>query len=182
VILLYFASFEIVDILYGAKWHDSVPYLEILAFMIVPYFLGILFNQTLLAHGDSRLFMKLNMMRRVLGIINIPVAIYWGLIPYLYSIVILTFVGLVIDVIYTSKKIGTRISDYTFDFFSALLFSLLLGAIIWAADQWIPLHTYIAKGIGFALGIGIYLVLMKTFRPQVLGYFMDIARSFVGRK
>ena len=182
VILLYFASFEIVDILYGAKWHDSVPYLEILAFMIVPYFLGILFNQTLLAHGDSRLFMKLNMMRRVLGIINIPVAIYWGLIPYLYSIVILTFVGLVIDVIYTSKKIGTRISDYTFDFFSALLFSLLLCAIIWAADQWIPLHTYIAKGIGFALGIGIYLVLMKTFRPQVLGYFMDIARSFVGRK
>jgi len=182
VMLLYFASFEIVDILYGTKWLDSVPYLKILSFMIVPYFLGVLFNQTLLAHGDSRLFMKLNMMRRILGIINIPVAIFWGLIPYLYSIVILTFVGLLIDVFYTSKKIGTSISDYAFDFFSALLFSLVLGSIIWSADHWIPAHTYIAKGIGFAIGIGVYLLLMKTFRPQVLAYFMDIARSFVGRK
>ncbi len=182
VILLYFSSFEIVDILYGAKWHASVPYLEILAFMIVPYFLGILFNQTLLAFGDSRLFMKLNMLRRVLGIINIPVAIYWGLIPYLYSIVILTFVGLIIDVLYTSKKIGTQVKDYTWDFFSALLFSAVLGAIIWSSHHWIPLHTYISKGIGFAIGLGVYFMMMKAFRPQVLGYFMDIARSFVGRK
>jgi len=182
VILLYFSSYEIVDILYGEKWLKSVPYLKIVAFMIIPHFLGILFNQTLLAFGDSRLFMKLSMLRRVLGIINIPVALFWGLIPYLYSIVILTFVGLIIDVLYTSRKIGTQVSDYTLDFFSALFFSAILGAVIWASDLWIPLHTYIAKGIGFGIGIAVYILLLKVFRSQVLNYYLDILSSFVNRK
>jgi teichuronic acid exporter len=182
VLMLYFSSYEIVDVLYGSKWHQSIPYLKILSFMIIPYFLGILFNQTLLAFGDSRLFMTLNMLRKFLGIINIPVAIFWGLIPYLYSIVILSFIGLLFDIIYTSKKIGTNILDYSRDFLLALVFSILLGTVILSAENWIPAHVYVAKSIGFALGISIYLLLLKTFRPQVLGYFIDIARSFVRRE
>jgi teichuronic acid exporter len=182
VVLLYFSSFEIVDILYGSKWHHSVPYLKILAFMIIPRFLGVLFNQTLLAFGDSRLFMKLNMLRRVLGIINIPVAIFWDLTPYLYSIVIMTLAGLVIDIIYTSRKIETKITDYTKDFILSIIFSLAMGGIILLIISILPGNIYIIKAFGFLIAIAVYILLLKIFNPQIFAYYFDIIRSFASRK
>ncbi len=181
VTLLFFTSYEIVDILYGKKWLGAVPYLKIISFITIPYFLGMLFNQTLLSFGDSKLFMKLNMLRRMLGIINIPIAIYWGLIPYLTSMVILSFVGLLFDVLYTSRKISTRLIDYVPDFLLAALFTSIMAGFIFISIHFIPLHSYAAKAIGITGAIAIYIVLLYKFVPKTLASYMQIIASFTKR-
>jgi O-antigen/teichoic acid export membrane protein len=181
VLVFFFATPELIKFLYGEKWLNAIPYLQIISFSIIPYFLGILFNQTLLSLGDSKLFMKLNMFRRVLGLINIPIAIFWGLIPYLYSIVFFNIVGLFIDILYSSSKIGTSFKDYLPTLIKSSLYTLLMAALI-VIIQYLPFNIMVLKFTGIIISCSIYFILLFLFERQILGYYLEIFKSFTNRR
>lgn len=181
VLVFFFFTPELIRFLYGKNWVGAIPYLQIISFSIIPYFLGILFNQTLLSLGDSKLFMKLNMFRRVLGLINIPVAIFWGLIPYLYSIVIFNVIGLFIDILYSAPKIGTTFKDYLPTILKSLIYSLVMIVIILSV-QYLPFNFIVLKFIGVVIAILFYFLLMHLFERQILVYYVEIFKSFTNKR
>ena len=179
IIIFYYTSNELVDILYGEKWLSSVKYLKIIMFATIPVFLGALFNQTVLSFGDSKLFMKLNMIKRILGVINIPIAIFWGLIPYLISIVILSFIGLVIDIFYTANKIKTNVFDYFVDVIKTLLFLSVFVVPMYLSEHVVFMNVYLLKTIVVVTAIGLYIGLVKIFAAEILNYYIEIFKSFL---
>jgi len=182
VVVFFYSSRELVLFLYGDKWLNAVEYLEIISFTIIPYFLGILFNQTLLSMGDSKLFMKLNMFRRVLSIINIPIAIYWGLIPYLYSMVIFSSIGLIIDILYSSPKINTQFKDYLPTLFKSIIYSLVMALVIVFCTKFLLIGALSAKIIGIFIAIFLYLIILYYFEFQIFLHFTEILKSFTNKQ
>jgi O-antigen/teichoic acid export membrane protein len=181
VIVFYYSSRELVLFLYGTKWMSAVEYLEIISFTIIPYFLGILFNQTLLSMGDSKLFMKLNMFRRVLSIIDIPIAIFWGLIPYLYSMVVFSTVGLIIDILYSSPKIGSQIKDYLPTLLKCSVYSVMMALVIVLCSKYLLIGILLAKITGIVLSIILYIIILYYFEFQIFLNFTEILKSFTNK-
>jgi teichuronic acid exporter len=179
--VFYFISADFVSILYGKKWMDSVPYLHILIFSTIPIFLEALFSQTLLGLGDSKLYMKLNMLKRLLNFVNIPIAIIWGLTPYLFSITILSYLGLIISIYLTSKKIESEMSHYFKQFLFAAFFTSIM-VLPFVILYFTPFNdSLILKFISFGLAIFLYVLLLKRYNYEVYNYFILILKSFLNK-
>jgi O-antigen/teichoic acid export membrane protein len=177
--LFFYISSEFVAILYGEKWMDSVPYLNIIIFSTIPIFLDAFFSQTLLGLGDSKLYMKLNMFKRVFNFINIPIAIFWGLKYYLYSITLLSFVGLIISVYLTSKKIESDKSYYLKQFLMSVFLTFIMSIPFFLSFFTDFGELLIVKILNIFLALFIYIVLLKKIIPDVYNYYFLILGSFL---
>jgi O-antigen/teichoic acid export membrane protein len=181
IAIFFFVSADFVAILYGEKWMPSVPYLKIILFSSVPIFLEALFSQTLLGLGDSKLYMKLNMVKRILQLINIPVALFFGLIPYLISSTVISFFELVISVYLTSEKINSSKIYYFKQFLFSILLTLLMSLPFALSHYLYPFanNLLITKLLSLFFAILIYIILLKKIKPDVYDYYLLIIGSFL---
>ena len=67
--LIYFLSHPVITILYGEKFQRSIEFLKILAFAVIPVFIGHLTTQSLIALDKSKLYLYITLLATLLNII-----------------------------------------------------------------------------------------------------------------
>ncbi|SEF99044.1 lipopolysaccharide biosynthesis protein [Parabacteroides chinchillae] len=87
---LAFVSHEFVCIVLGEKWLPSVPVLQILSVWGAFLFLQILYNQLLIAHGRSELYLSGTIFQGLLQIVSVLIAFKWG-IMVMVSVYVFSF-------------------------------------------------------------------------------------------
>jgi O-antigen/teichoic acid export membrane protein len=106
------AAKAFVIVLYSDKWLPSVPILQIIAFYAITYTLGVLFSQTLMALGKAGKYFQLNVLKRIIGLLALPVGLFLGLYPFFIALVFLGFLGFLLDLIYIGKELNIRLKTY----------------------------------------------------------------------
>ena len=118
---LFLNANEIIVLLFTSKWIPSVTYFQILAFSSYAFPLTIIFNGVLLGTGNAGLQLKLEIIKKLFGLLGLIIGFYFGLKGYLWSIAFTATIGLILSFSYIKKILGISINSNLSDVYKYLI-------------------------------------------------------------
>lgn len=165
-------------VLITEKWATSIPYLQILCFALMWYPVHALNLNLLKVKGRSDLFLRLEIIKKLLSVCIIFISVPLGIIYMCYGRVVSSLLALFINTYYTGKLIQVGFLKQMQDLTPTLLYSLSMGAIVWFVIQWIP-NMVLQIIIGVLVGVVYYLGIAKLTKSADLEYAILLLKENV---
>jgi teichuronic acid exporter len=153
------------------KWAACIPYFQLLclAGLLAP--LHMMNVNVIQAVGRSDLYFRVEIVKKVLTVINIAVTWKYGITAMLYGQIVFTIVSHYLNSYYSGVLIGYPAREQVFDLFPYLTVSVLMGIVVYAAGLLPFSHHWSMLLVQITTGIVIYVFLCRLFR---LTAFMEI--------
>lgn len=126
--------------------------------------------------GRSDLFLKLEIIKKIIGVAIICITIPMGLLAMCWGTVVNSIIALVINTHYTGKLIHLGFLKQMWDLLPILLLSVGMGTLIWLTISFIALPPLLLFTIGLIEGIIIYGLGSKIFRFKEFSELLSIIR------
>lgn len=163
--------------LFTAKWLPAVPYFQILCIA------GILFPihsynlNVLIVKGRSDLFLKLEIIKKVLVLILIFITLQYGIMGLIWGQLAASIIAFYINTYYTGKFLDYNSWEQTKDILPIIILAFIAGAIVWLTDY--KLKAFNFKDIyrlllGGTTGSIIYYALVTFFKLDSVYEFKKI--------
>lgn len=127
----------LVLLLFGTQWLPTVPALQILCVGGIFWPLHVINLNVLMAQGYSRLFFRLEVVKKLLGMALLVGGAFYGIIGIAWSQVAFGITAFFINSHYTKKHLNygptAQIRDFAPAFFASLL---MAGSVHWLGFQW----------------------------------------------
>lgn len=114
--------------------------------------------------GRSDLFLKLEVIKKIVAVIILCVTIPLGLIPMCWGMLVNSLIALIINTHYTGKLINLGFLSQMRDLMPSLLISLIMGISVYTTIEFLSVSSIVALLIGIVEGTAIYIVLAVIFR------------------
>ena len=171
-------------LLYGDKWMAAAPYFQILCIC------GILFpinsyNINLLeAKGRSDLHLRLEFLRRVVGVVAALIGLLFGIYGLLWSGVITQIIYLFINSYYSGRFIDFPLKQQLGELFPFALMSAVAGGVLWGLDYYAlsALADFWRLAIGSSILGLTYLLLVYLFAREDFLYVWGLVRHYILRR
>ncbi len=144
------------------KWDGCVVYLQILCFAMMLYPIHAINLNLLQVKGRSDLFLKLEIIKRVLGVVLLIVAFPFGVIGLCWSLVVNSVICLVINTHHTGQFIGMGIISQVKDLLPILLLSAIMAIVAYGATLFTDNYRTNTL-MGFIAGVVTYILTSKIF-------------------
>lgn len=172
----------LVRIVLTEKWLPAVPFLQIfsISYALIPIHTANL--QAINAMGRSDIFLKLEIIKKGIGIVvlifSIPYGVYAIAIGQVISGIIATFINA-----YPNKELlKYSYKEQLIDIMPSLFISLLMGGIVYTFNFLNISYTLILLLQIFG-GVLVYIILAKMFKVESYGYLIEtITQLFKSRK
>lgn len=154
----------LVLVLLTDKWEPCVLYLQLLCVAGMLYPLHLINLNALSALGRSDLFLRLEIIKKALIVVNIVVTWRWGISAMIAGMVVMSTISYYLNSYYSAVLVKYPIKEQVADLAPYLAVSVLMGAAVYAVGlvpfpaQWALLLAQLAVG-----GI-VYIVLCRIFR------------------
>lgn len=139
------------------KWEGTIIFLQIICFALMLYPVHAINLNLLQVKGRSDYFLKLEVIKKILGVAILCVTIPLGLTAMCYGRVFSSVVCLVINTYYTKKIIGYGFFNQMKDLAHIILHTFVMGAIVFTAVHCLP-TLWLQLVIGTMLGAGYYIL------------------------
>jgi len=166
--------------LFTDKWLPAVPYFQIL---IIP---GILYPvhaynlDILKVKGQSNLFLKLEVVKKIMISIVIFVSFQFGIYGLLYGSIVTSILALFINTHYSGRFINYKMWEQIQDILPIILLAVFTGLLTYFEDltiQKITDNSLIRLMSGSLLSISIYLSLAYLFKIESLKEILKIIKE-----
>lgn len=114
--------------------------------------------------GRSDLFLKLEIIKKILGVIILCITVPFGLMTMCWGMLVNSLVALSINTYYTDKLIRLGFMSQMREIMPSLLISLGMGAAVYITMGLLSVSSIAALVIGIAEGVVIYTLLAMVFR------------------
>src|SRR5690606_3095863 len=111
MLLLIVIAEDLFLLLLGDKWLPSVPYFQILAIASIFRSIGVYNLNILKVKGKSDMFLKLEIIKKIVGVIAIAVTLPFGILPLVYSLTVTSVLFAFLNALYSGKLINYRVSE-----------------------------------------------------------------------
>lgn len=133
---LYLSSEALILFLFGAKWAPSVPLLQGLLLSAFAFPLNALLVNILSSRGNSKAFLRMALIKKSIFIANLFIAFQWGLMGYLYGLVLVGLINTSITIYYASREIGLRQTQLHKPIFTQIIIVILaIGSSLLLKNQ-----------------------------------------------
>ena len=182
MVILFIMAEMLIKILFGTKWLPAVPYIQILCIVGAMYPLNAINLNLLNVKGRSDLFLKLEIIKKVLIIAMMFVTIPFGIWHLLIGQAILSIAAYFLNSYYTASLIGYSIYKQIKDILPSLILALVMGIIIYFFNK--LLHLPIILNILFlpVIAIFIYLVLSNLFKVEAFFHLQSLLYEIFNKK
>ena len=175
MMLLSALSFPMIDVLIGEKWRYCSELLQIICFAMMWYPIHAINLNLLQVKGRSDLFLKLEIIKKILGIVVLVASAPFGLIAMCYAKIGSSLICLVINTYYTGKLINVGFMKQMYDLFPTLLLSGVMFITVLLMTHRIE-NQYLTLIVGGVSGLLIYLTGSIVFKFQEL---QDVKALFI---
>lgn len=138
------------------NWEGSIYYLQILCFSLMWYPIHAINLNLLMAKGRSDYFLKLEIIKKIQGVLILCVTIPMGLVAMCYGRIVSSLISLIWNTYYTKKIIGYGYFQQMKDLGHIILHALVMGAITYSMVQIMP-NNLLKLTAGIIVG-GIYYI------------------------
>lgn len=168
-------AYPLVEVLIGEKWHYAATLIIPLSFHMMWWPIHAINLNLLQVKGRSDLFLKLEIIKKTIGIIVLIVSVPLGLLFMCYCSIATSIINLVINTYYTGKLIDVGFLVQMRDLSKTLITSLLMYAIVYASTLLFD-NNIMKVFVGVVIGILCYVGAVKAFRLNELSYLKSIVK------
>ena len=158
------------------KWLPCVEYLQILCFAFMLYPIHALNLNLLQVKGRSDLFLRLEVIKKVLMLALLLIALPFGIRAICISGVIASLLAWIINAYYTGKLIKVGFSHQVTNLLPVIGYTIIMGICVYLVQ--LNFKYYMSKLLWSMLsGIISYLIIVIFFRAKELKYFIDLIKN-----
>lgn len=163
-------------ILIGEKWLPAVHFLQIICFSGMLYPLHAINLNILQVKGRSDLFLKLEILKKVIAIGPIIIGIFCGIEYMLYGSVCTSFIAYFLNSYYSADLINYSTKKQITDILPTFLVSLFTSAAMWSLSL-LNLSAYIIFPCQLLLGV---ILIFLIYEKMHLSEYLEIKRLMFG--
>lgn len=163
--------------LLGEKWMACVPYLRIMCVAYSFWPIHITNLQAINAAGRSDMFLKLEIVKKAMGLMGLGVGIWFGPLVLISIKAGLDFLTTFVNAWPNKKLLGYGIFSQWADILPSAAASLAMGAAVYGLGLMLPGGPWIKLGIQVICGAGIYVLLAAAFRLESFEYVMGLIKG-----
>lgn len=155
----------LIVILIGEKWLPSVYLLQILCFSEMLYPLHAINLNILNVRGRSDLFLRLEIIKKIIAIPMLLVGIYYNIPAMLWCSVLMSYTAYFINAHYSAGLIDYPVSEQVKDILPSLLVSLLVAGVMWSITL-LDFNNYLTLFIQLITGIFLAIVIYEKLNSE----------------
>lgn len=168
----------LVIVLLTDKWLPSVPFLQIFcaSFALWPIHTANL--QAINAMGRSDIFLKLEIVKKIIGLIILAVSLPFGIYALALGQVVSGVVSSFINAYPNKKLLDYGYGEQIKDVLPSLAISLIMGAVVYSL-LFLHLSALVTMALQVLVGILVYVALATLFRLECYKYLIDTLLALI---
>ena len=170
-------SHPLVNVLIGEKWSFCADLLQVICFSMMWYPIHAINLNLLQVKGRSDLFLKLEVIKKILGITILVVSAPWGLLAMCYGRIASSLIALFINTYYTGVLLDLGFLKQMKDLLPTFLLGSLMFVVLLSISYLFSNMMYVALLLGAILGLGVYFGGSVIFKFQELYDIKDLIKK-----
>ena len=139
-------------ILIGEKWTPAITYLQIICLSSMLYPLHAINLNILQVKGRSDIFLKLEIIKKIIGVGSILLGVFYGIEPMLWGSVVTSIISYYLNSYYSAQMIQystwSQIKDILPTFFIAAIVAIIMWSLtLFNLSMWLLIILQICIGI-----------------------------------
>ena len=167
---------SVVSILLTDKWLSCVPFLRIFCITYMFYPIHTANLSALRALGRSDLFLKLEIIKKIIGLTVLLSSMWFGVLVMAYSVLITDFLSQMINAAPNKKLLGYSYLEQIKDILPGVLLAVVMGITI-SFIHYFDFKNWLCLVVQIPLGIFIYALGAKIFNLEAYGYMKKLFRE-----
>ena len=163
--------------LLGEKWLICVPYLRIMCVAYSFWPIHITNLQAINAVGRSDVFLKLEVIKKSVGLIGLLVGIFFSPILMVSIKAGIDFLCTFINAWPNRKLLGYSIRDQWRDILPSMVLALLMCAAVYGLQFVLPANVWLRLILQVLAGAVVYAGLAAVFRLESFSYLLDLVKK-----
>lgn len=171
----------LIRLLLTDKWISAVPFLRIfcITYMFMPMHTANL--NAIKAMGRSDLFLKLEIIKKVIGIIVLLCTMWFGVMAMAYSMLFTSVCSQIINCAPNKKLLDYGYLEQLKDISPGLLLSAFMGICVFGF-QFLRLPLILILLLQVLTGAFIYILCSYLFKVESFGYIISILQQILNKK
>lgn len=174
-------SDPLIRLLLGDKWEGVIILLQILCFSYVWDAFNACNMNLLQLKGYSGRYLKLEIAKKILGIIMLVITVPMGLTEMCIGRVCLSLISIPLNTYYSGKFYNYGLLAQLKDLSPVLILSLIMGGVVWVSASLIS-SLLLKLILGFIVGVIFYIGGAYLFKLHELDDFFDLINSFIRKR
>ena len=174
-----------IELLLTEKWLPCVLYLRLLCFSYMLWPIHTANLQAINAIGHSEIFLKLEIIKKIIGMIALVISIPFGVIIMVSMKVITGIISTFINALPNKTLLNYSYKSQIFDLLPTFIISILMGILVYLNDN---LLKAVSVGLFSRLildvitGVIIYVILSLITKNKNFKYFLDMLKKIFIKK
>ena len=182
-------AFPIFDFFYPSKWEPAIPYFRYLCLVGMMVSVNTMNTNLIKATGQKGLYFKLQVIKRIVGIILIILSVYFGIVGLLIARVIIEYLFFIINALVTKKAIKYAVIEQIKDILPNYILSLVTGVLTYLLFQHIH-FTFLIDRINnllhiissFLIFTSFYILISNLFKFEAFIIYKNIIKQKLSKK
>lgn len=163
------------------KWLPCVPFLRIICVTYIFYPLHTANLNAIKALGRSDLFLKLEIMKKAVGLAAVLSTMWFGVMPMAYSLLFTSVAGQIINSWPNKKLLNYAYPSQLKDILPSILLAAFMGACVYPV-VFIGLPDIITLLIQVSAGVVIYFTAAYILKMESMMYCLGFCKKFLKKK
>lgn len=171
-----FCAENIVRLLLTEKWIECVPYMRIfcIAYMFQPIHTANL--NAIKAMGRSDIYLRIENIKKIIGLILLLSTMWVGVMAMAYSLLISTFLGMIINSWPNRKLLDYSYLDQLRDIMPSIVLAAIMGLCVLLVQMFCSFNAFFILLIQISIGIIIYVGGSVILKLESYYYILGILR------
>lgn len=171
----------VIKIILTDAWLPAVPLLQLLCFSYALWPIHTINLQAISAMGRSDVFLKLEIIKKVVGILALLVSLPFGIMVMVFMKIITSIISTFINSYPNKKILNYSIFEQLKDIFESLVISLIMMAIVYLMN-YIKINIYLLLVLQLIIGAIVYIAVSYITKNESLNYIINIIKEKIYTK
>ncbi|WP_367112957.1 lipopolysaccharide biosynthesis protein [Ruminococcus sp.] len=174
-------AYSLIHLILADEWLPCVPFLRIFCFSYAFYPIHTANLNAIKAMGRSDLFLKLEVIKKIVGFLAILITMWISVMAMAYSLLFISVASQIINSWPNKKLMNYSYFEQLKDLMPQLLLSLVMGAIVYCV-QLLGLNDILTLLIQIPLGAAIYIIGSKLLHLDSFEYLISTVKGLLGKR
>lgn len=174
-----------IELLLTEKWLPCVLYLRLLCFSYMLWPIHTANLQAINAIGHSEIFLKLEIIKKIIGIVALVISIPFGVIIMVSMKVITGIISTFINALPNKTLLNYSYKSQIFDLLPTFIISTLMGVLVYLSDNLlkaVSIELFSRLILDVITGVIIYVILSLVTKNKNFKYFLDMLKKIFIKK
>ncbi len=174
-------SEPIIELLLTEKWLDSVLFMQIFCITYMFYPVHTANLNAIKAMGRSDMFLKLEIVKKIVGITAVFITMFISVEAMAYSLLITTVINSFVNAFPNKKLLNYSWGEQMKDILPYIALAVIMGIPVFFM-QYLPIPTILVLILQVIVGATIYIGCSVIFKLEIFIYIFDMLKGFIKKK